>query len=408
MKLTDLQKKINKTDYFINKTDFITIHKYWKDLTVSEKDKVSILCIKYWHDKNIKIINLNDIEILAYYLKPNCAYETSITVAGKYKFNIIIYDKDNIRQENIFKLNLYNIVEKLKHYFKLVDINIYFEKSTYVDKKLRKAISTYKHDVIINIKPKIIIETDNKTDKNHCDYNKNNNKNNNIDSDDDIENTSEIVFEYFEKIHNRFSDDDKKILTELFSDEYFVFDINRDNIEEFMKDTIYNLIQLICVSMNDKYELCKILYYNKNYKNKNLIRSIEYFNEIINIMKHHKFDFNDFYNKINPCDIDTEKKISKKNFIEFLEDTYGFDLNIDKNNCCSSEIFVKIIMYLEINKISSPRIESYKNIYGNAVNALILASERIIEILSKQRMKRQNIPLLVKNFLKFHKENLKN
>ena len=126
-----------------------------------------------------------------------------------------------------------------------MNILIEFEKATTIDKKLKKPQATYKHDVIIKIIPKDVDE-------------------------DDIEiNTYEVVLEYFEEIHNKFNDDDKKISTNLFSDGYYVYNEKNDDMKEFMIDTIYSIIEFICTSMNDPYELSKILYFNKNYHEKN-------------------------------------------------------------------------------------------------------------------------------------------
>ena len=43
---------------------------------------------------------------------------------------------------------------------------------------------------------------------------------------------------------------------------------NENNIKEFMINTIYSIIEFICVSNNDKYELSKIRYFDKKYKSK--------------------------------------------------------------------------------------------------------------------------------------------
>ena len=406
MLFADFQKLINTPEYTISKqNDFDIINKYWNDIKDDEKNKLSKMSKKYWNKKKTKIINLNDLQILAYYLGTNYGYDNNdddddndnqnsdtikyITIAGKYIFNYSIYEDNDIRQENIFKLNFYNIVKKLKYYFPNVDIKIFFEKPTYVDKEIKKPKNTYKHDVIINIAQKIENDT------------------NNEDEEYDIENTFEVVLEYFEKIHNRFSDEDKKISTNLFADEYFVYDENTNDINEFMKDTIYGLIQIICASTNDEYELSKILYFNKNYKNKTIKNDVSYFNKIINNKKTGKFNFEDFYNEINPICVETEEDYSQKEFIELLHSKYKIKIKIDKNDECNSEIFDEILIHTERSIVESNNLFKYKNIYLSAINTLQIASKEIIKLMKKQRTKRLQLPQFVRNIQIFHKDNLK-
>ena len=285
MLLVEIQKLVDEPSYSLkNADDFIPLNKYFGDLTKESKDKIGKMAIQYWDKKKIKITNPYDLQILAYYLNINFGYDEDnidenndndnnddddntikkLLIAGKYEFTYKIYDKKNIRQENIFKLNFYNIVEKLKIYFPTTKIQIFFEKPTSVDKELKKISSTYKHDIIINLSQ----------------------KNDDIDEDDDniniinITNIFEIVLEYFEKIHNRFNDEDKRISTNLFSDEYYVYNVNEDDMHEFMENTIYEIIKNICAVNNDEYELSKILYFNKNYKKKNIKKDITHKNNL--------------------------------------------------------------------------------------------------------------------------------
>lgn len=397
-KLDNIKRKKIEEDI---KTILTHLHKYLYDLDLPLRKKICEICIKYWKNKNTKIDSKNNLEIIKSYIfdfsENSENYDThDITVAGNYNFTYINYNKKNIRPENIFKLNFQNIIDKLKTYFPEIKINIFFEKSTCIDKEIKK--STYKHDVKISISQK--------------DNNSYDNSDDGIDDldIDNIKNGFEMVLEYFEEKHNRFNDDDKYISTKIFADKYFVFSEKDDDMNEFMIDTIYNLIELICASTNDEYELSKILYFNKNNKNKNLIRHLEYFNNIINIQKNNKFNFEDFYKSINPCDVNTEKKISQKKFIKLLEEEqdYGIEINIDDDGYCDAETFNKIIMFLDSTKISSPRIRPYKNIYINALNTLRFASKRIIEILKEQRDNKAYLPQFVKNIQKFHVKNLKN
>jgi hypothetical protein len=300
----------------------------------------------------------------------------NIQITDDYKFNYVIYNDENIRQENIFKLNLLNIVNKLKTYFGNVDIDIFFEKYTWADKEIKLSKAVYKHDVIINIKNKNIDEED----------------------DDNINNVFEIVLEYFEKIHNRFSDGDKYISAKQTSDEYSVFNEKIDDINEYYTDTIYSLIKFICTTTDDKYELSKILYYKNISKNANSSYLIyEYFSRIIDFKKNKKFNLEEFYNQLKI------KNYEFNEFVEYLEDEY--ELELDEFNNCDIIFFDKLIIYN--NDIKSNFLDKYKDIYINALNMLNDASDEIIKLMKTIRNKRFQLPIYIKNLLKYHKDNLK-
>jgi hypothetical protein len=407
LRLSEVKTLINKPEFTLTKqNDFDMVNKYFFDFDEKQKDRLSNMAIELWDKKKTKITNPLDLQLLSYYLDTNFGYQNiseendeefedtdntkHITVARKYKFNYSVYEDDYIRQENIFKLNFYNIVEKLKIYFPNVDINIFFEKSTYVDREIKKANTTYKHDVVINIKKK----SDNEEDIN--------------DSDEyDIDNTFEIVLEYFEKIHNRFNDEDKKISTNLFSDDYLVYNVNTDNMEDFIIDSIYAIIQIICVATDDEYELSKILYFDKKNNKKNN-RDYEYFNNIVTIQKNKKFNLKEFHKKIRPCDPDTNDDMTFEDFIDYIEDELKFEIKyLDKKFNCSAELFDNLIVRLNTEIETTGDLLLYKKSYSNAMKALLTASKKIIEILRKQRTKRMQLPEFIRNFQKFHKDNLK-
>ena len=408
LRLSEVKTLINKPEFTLTKqNDFDMVNKYFFDFDEKQKDKLSKMAIELWDKKKTKITNPLDLQLLAHGVGTNFGYENiseendeefedtdntkHITIARKYKFNYSVYEDDDIRQENIFKLNFYNIVNKLKIYFPNVDINIFFEKSTYVDREIKKANTTYKHDVVINIKKK----SDNEEDINDS-------------NEYDIDNTFEIVLEYFEKIHNRFNDDDKKISTNLFSDDYLVYNVNTDNMEDFIIDSIYAIIQIICVATDDEYELSKILYFDKKNNKKNSIREFDYFNKIITIQKNKDFNLKEFHKKIGPCDPDTNDDMTFDDFIDYIEDELKIEIKyLDKKFNCSSEIFDKLILLLPISVDETGILKAYKNKYSDAMKALLTASKKIIEILRKQRTKRMQLPEFIRNFQKFHKDNLK-
>ena len=362
-----------------DKDDLTQIKKYFNDLPKTMNKSLCLKIIKYWDTTKMKVSDDAGLDIVAKYLEIKGEYTThNITVAGKYNFSYFEYTGNKIRQENIFKLNFRNIVKELNKYFAKTNILIEYEKATTIDKKLKKPQATYKHDGIIKIIPK------------------------DVDEDEIERNTYEIVLEYFESIHNKFNDDDKKISTNLFSDGYYVFSEKNDDMKEFMISTIYSIIEFICASMNDPYELSKILHFNKNYKS-NTKQYIEYFNKIIQIKKTDKFDLNWFYNKIIPTEPDTGDEFTEEEFSEYIKNNYK--LKVKENN--TSELFENLILKLNDDIDSTGEILRFKDIYLQAMNTLFSASQKIIDIVAKQRNKRLELPTFVKNIQRFHKDNLK-
>ena len=388
MTLTQLLQKIEDETYSINnKQDSTEIKKYYFDIEEDNRKIISKKYIKKWDVKKSKLSDDESLQILEDYLK-TCDkkyYVKKIHVAGQYEFEYIKCKENNIREENIFKLNFLNIVQKLNEYFSNVKILIEFEAPTTVDNILKKQHCTYKHDVLIKIQP-------NKDE---------------VDNDEIFE----VVLEYFEKIHNKFNDDDKKVATNLFSDAYFVFSEKSDNMEDFMIDAIYRIIELICVCTNNKYDLSKILYFHKNNRDKTiLLKEYKYFEKMLEIIKNEKFDLKKLYDEIQPINPDTGDDFNFKEFIEFIEENYNEDnkFNFNNvNNIYSSDIFEQIILYLDINVCCNDVLNRYKQIYMSTIKKLFVASNRIIKILENQRKKRLQLPDFVKNITKFHIDNLR-
>lgn len=397
MTLTQLLQKIEDGTYSINnKQDSIEIKKYYFDIKEDNRKIISKKYVKKWDVKKSKLSDDESLQILEDYLK---TYDKDycvkkLIIAGQYEFEYIKCKENNIRQENIFKLNFLNIVQKLNDYFSNVKILIEFEAPTTVDNILKKQHCTYKHDVLIKIQP-------NKDE---------------VDNDEIFE----VVLEYFEKIHNKFNDDDKKIATNLFSDAYFVFSEKNDNMTKFMIDAIYRIMELICACMvsTDEgiYELSKILYFNENYESKNddIKLDVELFNKIIDIKKSGDFDLKEFYEFLKPINPDTGDDFNFKEFIEYIEENYNnedddkkeFNFN-NVDNIYPSEIFEKLILYLNNDISGTERLNTYKQLYMMSIDKLFVASNRIIKILENQRKKRLQLPDFVKNITKFHIYNLR-
>jgi len=364
--------------------------KRWNDFDESDKDIISELSVRDWKNKNIKNKNKNDLIIVEHYLKNNNdnVEKHKIIISNEHKFNIIIYNGNNIRQEIIFKLNLSNIIKKLKKYFKNVYIDILFEENTWLDKQLKLTQFGYKHDVVINIKKK---------------YNKDDDDDEDEDEDED---KFEIVLEYNEKNHDRFKDADKKLSSEQSCDKFIVYDEKTDNKEDFYKNTIYSIILFICATTNEIGKLGNILNYKNNLKNN------EFFNEIIAYKQNKTFNvekfFNDFWlRNMNTYEINTDELYTVEDFIAFIETDKNIELDIDDEYNCNIEIFDKLIMSLDDNDIDSNILRKYKNTYLNVLNVLNEASYEIIKIMKIGRNKRFQLPTYIKNLLQFHKQGLK-
>lgn len=387
--LTQLKTKINADKYVITKskntTDIEYIGKYLYDLE-EENIFFNILqqIIKFWKGTNHKIMNLLNLNILEKYISKKNYEHKKFTIAGTYDFVWYNYNEDDIRPENIFKLNFKLISDKLNEYFKDVSIKVEFEKSTSIDRELKKSSHTYKHDVLFTISSK--------TNENEKPY--------------------EIVLEYFERKHNRFNDDDKSISARLFTDVYGIFDEKNYStnssktrgIEKFFINTLTELIKIICAINNDKYELSKLLYLKNNKASDD--EKIT-FNKIIEYKKKGKFNFKKFYEEIMPTDSETGDIISQEDFIEILKDD-KYKIKVANIKHCPTEVFEQIIIRMDSESDSFEiDINKYKRIYFNAINALDNASNEIIKLIKEQRNKRYCLPQFMKNFEKFHRENSK-
>jgi hypothetical protein len=391
----EIKQAISQDNFKIhNVKDISNLLKYWSNnnFTESEKNHLSIQCITYWNTKKSKLRLKDFFNILDHYLKYKQIKNDTITI-DKFIFTYKLYNKKNIRPENIFKYNLYNIVKKLEEYFK-INITINFEKTTRINtevlkilkerikktnnlnnKELIKLKGLFIHDALIEIK----------TNDNSKSY--------------------DIALEYFEKdSHDLRIDNDKFIATTQYSDEYLIFDETKNVImKTFLEYTIFTLIKFICAANNDKYTLAQILYSKQNSKKRNFKKEIELFNKIINIEKDGKFNFNTFYIHINPKNDDGES-IDEKDFIEYLltEKNIDIDTKKDDEGFCDAKIFKKIIFHTDSSTINSSVLDTYKNMCMNAFESLLEAADLINQTIDKQNDRKNNLPKYVENLFKFY------
>jgi len=161
---------------------------------------------------------------------------------------------------------------------------------------------------------------------------------------------------------------------------------------------------LICSIANDPYNLAKINFF-KYYKNKKTLKKdTEIFNKIMRYKKHNIVDFSDFFNMLNPKNIDTGDFYELNDFITFISDTYNIDVNIDMNGYCSYDIFTKIIIYSD-NQFDSYDISIYKNIFLEAINILFESQKEMIEFIKEASNKKNGLAKFIDYFLLNHLTN---
>ena len=111
MLLIDFIEYVKSDDYEVkSQKDFILLNKYFNDLDINTKDKISKMCIKYWCKKKIKIINPEELNILAYYVDMNFGYDKNIKKDDE---SIIGNDDDESEGLSIFPFNSSDVKSSL-------------------------------------------------------------------------------------------------------------------------------------------------------------------------------------------------------------------------------------------------------------------------------------------------------
>jgi len=142
-------KNKNKLEEYINGFNI---------LKKSEKTKISsFVAGKLWKDIKYKIKTQNELNVLKYYLDNIYKLELD-EVKVKNQFSIDIYDNkinEIIRGENIFKLDMNNIIKEICKKYKNIKINVKFEEATSTQLKFLEQQNIFHHDTIIEITNKI-------------------------------------------------------------------------------------------------------------------------------------------------------------------------------------------------------------------------------------------------------------
>ena len=330
--------------------------------------------INSWFEKNTKLSLKSDLLTLSDYIANFDGVETKqINISNDYKFEYISFNFENIRPENVFKLNWLNICEKLSEYFPKIKINCMFEKASMIDNDIQKGNATFKHDVYITL--------NNKTSDRIYD----------------------IALEYFEeKSHKKRSVDcDKKLYVQQIVDYYIIYKEKLNNMQEFYLNTIHKILMLICSASDDHYTLSKINFFKNNQSNpKKLKKQTDVFNKIINYHKINKFNFNEFFIEFLPKKIDSEELFEMDEFIEYLEENYELSIEFDNKGNCEYDIFASMIIMLDTN--ISGKLKFYKNIYKETMNTMLASQKEIINFINETTDKKTNVPYFLDTFLNNH------
>jgi hypothetical protein len=212
----------------------------------------------------------------------------------------------------------------------------------------------------------------------------------------------DIGLEYFETIHNKILDNDKKIHSSYLLDFYDSYKERNGNMTEFTEKLILEIFTIISSLNLDPYTLSKINYFYENKDDDNLELNTNIFNNIIDIKINKKFDLKDFFDEIQPTNPDNGDDFTYKEFISYIK-RKKINITFLNNNICDISFFDKIIMYLDID--CSEFIKIYKEIYMKAMNMIFSAYNQIItHVLSKNEYK-NNLKIFMDNFIVNHMVN---
>ncbi len=335
--------------------------------------------IQTWFNKKTKLYKRHDLDILRKYLNEidkSLINKNIINFSSDIEFVYYDCNIDNIRPENIFKLNWYYIIKRMKKLFQNVKIKINYECPSIIETDIKeKRTMCYQHDVYITI------------------------RNNNVIYD--------YVLEYFEtKSHNIKKDTDKQICTTQYVNIYSIYK-EKQNLYDYMKSTIHNLLVLVCAAINDPFQLSKVNFF-KNHNNKlTLKKDTELFNKIISIKQNNKFHFEEFFESMNPKNGTTGDYFELDEFIEFIEDNYNIKIELDDDGNCSYKTFSKLIISLD-KQVYSKYIQDYKKIYQYAMDILFDSQKQIIDFIKIFNEKKTNLPDFINFFFLNHIQNYKN
>jgi len=366
--MSSIDKFIEKYKHTVknNKTKLEEYINGFSILKKSDKVKMSSFIVgKLWKDTKYKVKTQNELNVLEFYL--DNVYKLDFNEVNiKNQFSMLIYDNkinETVRCENIFKLDMNNMVKNLCKKYKNVKMIVKFEEATSTQSSFLEKQHVFHHDTIIEI-------TNNKK-KESIPY--------------------VIALEYLEKnshssTKDKVYDNEKKNISELMCDTYLEYREEIDDYEEFIELATFEIIKYICTINDNEEELCKYICAIKNKRHQ------EIFNRMLTIKKNNKFSKKDFFEDIEP---ENEEIETQEDFYNKIEEENNIDVN--KANY---DTFEKIIIACDPNVFESENLRIYKNMLSITFNGLLNASRMITELVKKERIKRINIPDLVIHYSK--------
>ncbi len=335
--------------------------------------------IERWFETKKKLHLQSDLKILKEYVVvtdqniANTIYFSSDYEFSYFDLSEIDCNKIKVRPENIFKINFEMIVKKLKKYFPDTKIIINFESPSENDLLIKKYNCTYKHDACIKL-----VNKDNET--------------------------YDIALEYFEYVHDRIKDDDKDISSKVILDGYYVYHEASNNYNDYMKETIYNIMISICAIEDNPYTLSKVNFFN-NYKNiKSLKTDTQMFNEIIGWKKSNYVNFEKLFNNLMLRNPNTEEEFEIEEFVDYIKDKYKVKIEFTNNTYYCNYISI-VDMIVQINTDYSPKIYSYRKIYSRTMDILIDSQKQMIKWIKQMNNFRKLIPQYLDSFLRVRIQN---
>jgi hypothetical protein len=357
-----------------------------------------------WFDNKTKLSKSKDFTILVKFLN-NCVEKeikmSSVSFSNDYHFTFIDIPnldlRDQLRYENVFKLNILLIVKKIRKYFtkNKVNISLNFEAPSEIDCVIKEKRATYKHDAYIKVQKEYCDEEND--DDEYCD----------IVYDEDY---YDIGLEYFEDPHNSIIDNDKEISSNVILDKYLYYREEQTNkFTDFMKNVIYNIILLVCTSTNDIYTLSKINFF-KNFEGdvKLLKQYTGIFNYIMDCREKDSLNINEFLKLMELTDLEGNE-YSMDNFIEYIVDKFPkcqITKNKYKEHIGDYDLLKKLI--INLHELQSDYIGVYKQIFDKSIDIFIKSQEEIMNLIKqKNKITKEFLPRYIENLLTIHPMKIK-
>ena len=339
-----------------------------------------------------KLTEIEELNIINKYCRFVSLPKNKIQLSADYNF--YVYDikqaeakKKLLRGEAVCKLSLLKIINKFQKYFRdKINFEINFEK--------KNELESYNENK--SIKYSLVPDTIIKISKKNSDQ------------------KFIIIFEYHEKkSHNKINDSNKEIRSIFNSNLYVVYNEKNENTKnlnliKIYKKLIFDIFTFVCTLLDNKSILSKIIYF-KDYEHINrqeLVDKTNILNYILDETSKKKFDIKKLFCILRPYNIETGIEYKYKEFIDLLNSKYKINILFDKTSTFyDSKYFSQII--IKLNLENSDNISEYKDIFCEAMNALMIASDKIIEFQKRQSEKMQYLPNYLKIYSEFSIKNIR-